>query len=328
MVSTTGSGDSFPPRAWERRLVASRTLYRFLMEDVFLSPAHRARIPLAARAARPDAAAEYAWLTGSDQLWQALAEVAEGNPAYNRLAGAARDLEQALLRDPGMADAWLALMILDSLRPVDRGRYQAVLEALAVCSERLGEQQEGLGRLLEAYYVPLLETRVPIVTPTDARLIYVGHLALDDDHLAAEEWLERCDHALVQAVAAHAHLLLRRRDYADASDLFEGLIDDARFSVEGQLGAGLALAGMGLWDTAAELATQALEQASSRRLRLISRYVLASLLGHLDRGAERRELELIYAEEPRFADVASRLGRTGPPSLAELLALFDALDQS
>jgi tetratricopeptide (TPR) repeat protein len=291
----------------------------------FLSPWHLSQVVSASQHSREDTVAEFAWLMGREELYRAMEAIASGADARRHLVAAAERLEESLVRDPGMADAWLTLFILESLRPVPLERYQAIIAALAACAERLGEQQAALGLELNAYYVPLLATRVPVATPTDARLLYVGHLTGDHQHEEAEEWLERCDPELAQAIAAQAHLLLHQGEYADATDLFELLATDPRFRVEGHLGGGLALAGMGLWDTAAEEIEEALALADSRRLRLVARYVLAGVLANLDERAERQELERIYAEDPAFADVAFRLGRPkGAITFEDIVSLFNA----
>lgn len=57
---------------------------------------------------------------------------------------------------------------------------------------------------------------------------------------------------------------------------------------------------------------------------LEARYLLALVLAHIDRRLERRQLEQIFAADPSFADVASRLGRdpVAPASFAAIVALF------
>lgn len=293
----------------------------------FLAPEHLAQVADAASAPANDPEAELAWLNGYAVLGQALESVA-ARSSFGTAVSASRDLfEQSLLRDPGMADSWLALSVLEQVGEMgSSGRHTSILHALALCSERLGEQQERFGLQLAIFYVPLLTTRVPLATPTDARLLYVGHLSSRCEHLIAESWLSGCNHELVQAVATHANLRLNQGAFADASDLFELLVEDEAFRSEGQLGGAIALAGMGLWEVACEQAREALEEALTQSLRLDARYVLAGILSHTDSHLERWELEQIYSESPGFRDVAARLGRseTTPASFAQLVALFNS----
>lgn len=188
----------------------------------FLSADHWKRIADAVHEPHPSPNDEagFAWLTGVASLEQAMAALAGYGQPGLLLAVGEKALEQALLEDPSMADSWLALFLLESLKPTSSyERYSGIAQALAVCADRLGEQQLQFERHLAAYYVPLMATRVAIATPTDARLVYVGHLTARREHAAAEGWLERCDYDLSQAIAAHAYLKLHRCDYAGACDL-------------------------------------------------------------------------------------------------------------
>jgi tetratricopeptide (TPR) repeat protein len=298
------------------------------MRTAFLSSEHWQRIADALHSGRQtDAMAEFAWLSGWGTLEQAMLELAGRSGARRLLERSEAQLQEATIRAPAMADGWLALYILESLKPrSDRERHGTLLEALALCADRLGEQQAALGKELVAFYVPLLTTRVRIATPTDARLLYVGYLTAKRELEAAERWLDLCDFALTQAVAASGYLHLHRGDFSEASDLFQQLTEDELFRCEGQLGAGVALAGLGLWDEAAETIEGALDDAPSGQVGVDARYILAGVLSHVDPELERHELEQIFAINPEFSDVAERLGRRRPSAATfeQIVAAFES----
>jgi len=280
----------------------------------FLSASHWSGIAQSSSRSREDAEAELLWIGGYDALSGAMEALAARRRAADLLGRGEEQFEGSLLRDPGMADSWLALFILECLKPRSLlERYRSILQALALCAERLGEEQERFGRALHAYYVPSLATRVPLRLATDARLLYIGQLVAEREHPLAELWLDRCDQDLLQATAAEAYLRLQQREFADSSDLFDSLASDALFRVESKLGGGMALAGMGLWAAAAQELEEVLEEVLEQDTSLKARYVLAGILSHIDPAAEREQLERVYAESPGFADVAARLGRSRSP---------------
>lgn len=279
------------------------------LPEIF-SPEHWDAIRLAGilldRGAEPEpvAAAAALWVAGQQSWLQGL-----NSPNLSDLALARDCWRLAVRHDAGMADAWAGLCSIRALYG-DPGADGAI-EALALCADRLGEQQRAHNLAVLPFYVPLAYDALPVETPDDARRQFVRLRTLTGDLESARAMLARCDRDHVRTAAVTAGVELQAGEYERAIALLQRVVrEEPRLEVDAKLGIATAMERIGLLHGAIGGMKDFIAATTHRKARLYARYQLTRIYLEHDQVQEARvELECLYAEDVYFRNVAELLGR-------------------
>jgi tetratricopeptide (TPR) repeat protein len=282
--------------------------------ETFLSPEHWQKIAAAAAGEEVDARrqldAQVLWLRAHRALCLS-----------NAYPVACEMFQDALLADPGMADAALGLLVLAMESPI-YGETATMYELCAVIADRLGQEQTRTGRGIRLTFQPGFGTELPIAFPDDLRVVYAMDLVERGDNAAARIWLSRCNPSHPSVLAFSGFLDLVEDETGGALEKFERLRRFDPLQGDAAFGVGLAYAYISVWDEAQQAFIEArslVDQSTEhgREMLLNIRYALATAYHRQDLFAsEKAELELIYELAPGHWDVAERLGRPIPEGAA------------
>ena len=251
-------------------------------------------------------AASLLWWKGYDLY--AYAALLHGEAAVEGRRQARQRLSGAVLLDPGQADGYAALIAINNLDGNDELRLP-LLQALALTAPRFGEEQASARRKLPLWYAPLF-TPTPVSSPDDVRLVYATALAVASEMPSAGmAWAEHCSPTNPRACAVQAFLATMLEEWSDAIDLLTPIEDDPELGRDASFLCGVAWEAFGFDEPASSHFRRALTRRSGDAVYLDVRYALANLherLGEDDKAVAL--LSEIYAQQPGYRDVATRLG--------------------
>jgi tetratricopeptide (TPR) repeat protein len=253
----------------------------------------------------PNAAASELWQQGAAAFARSLNNA---DSEQERLRAVAEGAWQAaLVKDPGLTDGWVGLVL------VERVRGQSGLElsrALAHSAHRLGEEQRRHRSPLALDYSLLFSSHFTVSLPDDLRLLHAAACMRAGEDDEALYWVQQCQAESLRTTAALASLALRAHRWRQALPHARRLAlgDTPQLALDGLISSGIALTALGRRQEAQVALEQALTRASSPTSKVAARYALSRVYrARGDSIRELAELELLERDDPDFADVPKRL---------------------
>lgn len=219
-------------------------------------------------------------------------------------------LSRALDLDPGMADAWLGLHVLDVDRP-------EAVRMLARHMDRFGAERRRTGIRLASRFSGGDTWTLLLETADQARLAVVQGILTAEipDHALAEAWLDRVTDCVLDPFTAflRGRCHMNVEDWAGAVPLFNRALGEPFVGPEARLCLGACLWRAGVAQQARAALMPLLAAGASPQLSAEASYFLGRIdedHGALD--AARSHYGRCYTINPGCHDVAGRLSAAAP----------------
>ena len=213
---------------------------------------------------------------------------------------AENEWQAAVGLDPQMADAWLGLHALN------RGSFQ-YLEKIAINLERLGETQRRSRATIHSLYSPIWFGENKMSTVDDVRRAYALALSEKGRLSEAEHFLQFCSSS-PETEGARMRVAFAGGDYHKSLEIYQKTNWNSNTKFDADLLGSVVMARLDIYKPAVDLLKRLLKTKPDAAKTNTARYQLALLyLSHGSDKLYRGELEMIYANDVNFLDVATRL---------------------